>query len=125
MSETVWAAQEKLQEALEIKHRELIGEVGSRYASVMEGYGNMVAAMNITEEYFKECRRSVKKFGANLGNTSFEYKREVLEQIEREAAILTAAALSMAGRIRLFRDTVIDMGGGDLVDMIDEAGAEQ
>lgn len=57
MSETVWAAQEKLQEALEIKHRELIGEVGSRYASVMEGYGNMVAAMNITEEYFKECRR--------------------------------------------------------------------
>ena len=49
MSETVWAAQEKLQEALEIKHRELIGEVGSRYASVMEGYGNMVAAMNITE----------------------------------------------------------------------------
>lgn len=45
--------------------------------------------------------------------------------MEREAAILTAAALSMAGRIRLFRDTVIDMGGGDLVDMIDEEGAEQ
>lgn len=118
MSKTVWAANEKLQEALDIKYRELQDDEGMRYASVMEGYGNLVSAMNSVESYFKECKRSVNKFGVIVNNTSPDAQREVLEAMEREAAILTTAGMVMAARMRLFRDTVVDISGGNLLDML-------
>lgn len=34
--------------------------------------------------------------------------------------MLGNAALAMAARMRLFRDTVVEMAGGDLIDMINE-----
>ena len=42
--------------------------------------------------------------------------------------LLANAALAMAARMRLFRDTVVDLAGGDLIDMIeetDELGEEE
>ena len=46
--------------------------------------------------------------------------RVELTNMENATVLLGNAALAMAARMRLFRDTVVDIAGGDLIDMIEE-----
>lgn len=110
-----------LQQALDEKYFTLRESVGPRYASVMEGYGNMVSILNAVEDFFKDCKKSVKKFQPSDSPMVMETMREELIGMENGAVLLSNAALAMAARMRIFRDTVIDMAGGDLIDMIREA----
>lgn len=53
-----------------------------------------------------------------------ESMREELIGMENGAVLLSNAALAMAARMRIFRDTVVELSGGDLIDMIEEAGED-
>ena len=113
-----------LQQALDEKYFTLRESVGPRYASVMEGYGNMVAILNAVEDFFKDCKKSVRKFVPSDSPMVMESMREELIGMENGAVLLSNAALAMAARMRIFRDTVVELSGGDLIDMIEEAGED-
>ena len=120
-----WEANDKLLETVNVKYQELQDAMGNRYASVMEGYGNMVAIMNLVEAYFKSCKKSVHKFVPPDGPIAMETTRDTLISMENEAVLLANASMAMAERMRLFHDTVVDIAGGDLLDLIEEDGDER
>ena len=109
-----------LEDVLFEKYQALRADIGQRYASVMEGYGHMVAVLNTVEGFFKDCKKEVHKFVPSDSPIAMETTRDQLTQMEHGAVLLGNAALAMAARMRLFRDTVVDMAGGDLIDMINE-----
>lgn len=108
-----------LQQALDEKCLTLRETVGPRYASVMEGYVNMVSILNAVEDFFKDCKKSVRKFVPSDSQMVMESMREELIGMEKRAVLLSNAALAMAARIRIFRDTVVYLAGGDLLDLIE------
>lgn len=112
--------QATLEDVLFDKYQALRADIGPRYASVMEGYGHMVAVLNTVEGFFKDCKKEVNKFVPSDSPITMETTRDQLTQMEHGAVLLGNAALAMAARMRLFRDTVVDMVGGDLIDMINE-----
>lgn len=113
-----------LQQALDEKYFTLRESVGPRYASVMEGYGNMVSILNAVEDFFKDCKKSVRKFVPSDSPRVMETMRGELIGMENGAFLLSNAALAMAARMRVFRDTVVELSGGDLIDMLREAGED-
>lgn len=120
-----WEANDKLLETVNVKYQELQDAMGNRYASVMEGYGNMVAILNLVEAYFKSCKKSVHKFVPSDSPIAMETTRDTLISMEHEAVLLANASMAMEARMRLFRDTVVDIAGGDLLDLIEEDGDER
>lgn len=110
----------RLEDVLFEKYQALREDIGTRYASVMEGYGHMVAVLNTVEGFFKDCKKEVNKFVPSDSPITMEATRDQLTSMEHGAVLLGNAALAMAARMRLFRDTVVDMAGGDLIDMIEE-----
>lgn len=114
------AYQNALEDVLFEKYQALRNDIGPRYASVMEGYGHMVSVLNTVEAFFKDCKKEVNKFVPTDSPITMEATRDQLTSMEHGAVLLGNAALAMAARMRLFRDTVVDMGGGDLIDMINE-----
>ena len=114
-----------LEDVLYEKYRELRIEIGTRYASVMEGYGHMVSVLNTVEGFFKDCKKEVNKFVPTDSQIMMESTRDQLQTMEHSAVLLANAALAMAARMRLYKDTVVDISGGDLIDMIDTAEVGQ
>lgn len=110
----------RLEDVLFEKYQALRQDIGTRYASVMEGYGHMVSVLNTVEVFFKDCKKGVNKFVPSDSPITMETTRDQLTSMEHGAVLLGNAALAMAARMRLFRDTVVDMAGGDLIDMIEE-----
>ena len=107
-----------LEDLLYEKYRALRVDIGPRFGSVMEGYGHMVSILNTVEAFYKDCKKSVGKFIPSDSPITMESTRDQLTSMEYEAVLLANAAIAMAARMRLFRDTVVDIGGGDLLDMI-------
>ncbi len=114
------AYQNILEDVLFEKYQALRNDIGPRYASVMEGYGHMVSVLNTVEAFFKDCKKEVNKFVPTDSPITMEATRDQLTSMEHGAVLLGNAALAMAARMRLFRDTVVDIAGGDLIDMINE-----
>lgn len=114
-----------LEDVLFDKYQALREDIGPRYDSVMEGYGHMVSVLNTVEAFFKDCKKEVHKFVPSDSPIMMEATRDQLTSMEHGAVLLDNAALAMAARMRLFRDTVVDMAGGDLLDMIQEETENQ
>lgn len=114
------AYQNILEDVLFEKYQALRNDIGPRYASVMEDYGHMVSVLNTVEAFFKDCKKEVNKFVPTDSPITMEATRDQLTSMEHGAVLLGNAALAMAARMRLFRDTVVDIVGGDLIDMINE-----
>lgn len=119
------ANETNLEDVLFEKYQALRQDIGPRYASVMEGYGHMVSVLNTVEAFFKDCKKEVHKFVPSDSPITMETTRDQLTSMEHGAVLLGNAALAMAARMRLFRDTVVDMAGGDLLDMIQEETEKQ
>ena len=113
------AYQNILEDVLFEKYQALRNDIGPRYASVMEGYGHMVSVLNTVEAFFKDCKKEVNKFVPTDSPITMEATRDQLTSMEHGAVLLGNAVLAMAARMRLFRDTVVDIAGGDLLDMIE------
>ena len=114
-----------LEDVMYEKYQGLRVDVGSRYASVMEGYGHMVSVLNTVEGFFKDCKKEVHKFVPTDSKIAMESTRDQLTSMKNGAMLLADAALDMAARMRLYRDTVVNLSGGDLIDMIDSAKVGQ
>lgn len=114
-----------LEEVLFDKYQELREDIGLRYASVMEGYGHMVSVLNTVEAFFKDCKKEVHKLVHSDSQITMEATLDQLTSMEHGAVLLGNAALAMAARMRLFRDTVVDMDDGALLDMIQEETENQ
>lgn len=112
--------QHTLQDVQDEKYRGIRVDIGPRFASMMEGYGHMVNILGTVEAYFKDCKQSVKKFIPSVGAATKEAALADLNSMESEAVMLANAALTMAGLARLYRDTVVNIVGGDLIDMMEE-----
>lgn len=113
-----------LEDVLYEKYSTIRTDIGPRFASMMEGYGHMVNILGTVEGFFKESKKSVKNFIPSVGAATKEAVLADLNTMESEAVMMASAALTMAGLARLYRDTVVDIVGGDLIDMIEEAGED-
>lgn len=99
---------------------ELRKKHGPMYKSMMEGYGMTVAGLATVEAQYKDVRKSIRVYGDMAQHVAPDAQREALIGMLNNAARLTACAAELAGRMKLFVDTAIEQGGGDLIDMIDE-----
>lgn len=99
---------------------ELRKKHGPCYQSMIEGYGFAVAGMGDLEAQFKGLRKSMRVYGGIAQHIEPAAQRESLLEMANGAARVTAMAAELAGRMKLFIDTAIEQGGGDLIDMIDE-----
>lgn len=72
------------------------------------------------EAYFKDSKKSVHKFIPSVGAATMEATLADLNTMESEAVMMANAALTMAALARLYRDTVVDIAGGDLLDLIEK-----
>mgnify|MGYP003289720844 CR=1 FL=1 len=113
------AYQNTLEDVLFEKYQALRNDIGPRYASMMEGYGHMVNILGTVEAFFKDCKKYVKNFIPAVGAATQEATLADLNTMESEAVMMANAALTMAALARLYRDTVKNIAGGDLLDMIE------
>lgn len=109
-----------LEDVLYEKYRTCRVDIGPRFASMMEGYGHMVNILGTVEAYFKESKKSVKNFIPSVGAATKEAVLADLNAMESEDVEMANAALTMAALARLYRDTVVDIAGGDLLDLIEK-----
>lgn len=109
-----------LEDVLYEKYSAIRTDIGPRFASMMEGYGHMVNILGTVEGFFKESKKSVKRFIPSVGAATKEVVLADLNTMESEAVMMANAALAMAALARLYRDTVVDIAGGDLLDLIEE-----
>ena len=110
----------RLDELLDQKVEELRETVGRRYASVMEGYGNMVAILNMVEGYYKECKKEIHRFVPHVSEQTAEPTIAHLNTLRACALTLSNASLALAANMQVLRDTVTDITGGDLLDMLED-----
>ena len=110
-----------LEVVLQEKYRDLRIEIGSRYASMMEGYGHIVNILDTVEDFYKDCKRGVKCFVPQCSNDTKEGTLRDLTSMMNQSLMLANAALTMAAMAKLYRDTAMSISGGDLIDMIDSA----
>lgn len=99
---------------------ELRKKHGQCYQSMIEGYGFAVAGMGDLETQFKILRKSMRVYGGMAQHIAPAAQRESLLEMANGAARVTAMAAELAGRMKLFIDTAIEQGGGDLIDMIED-----
>lgn len=111
-----------LEDVLQEKYSMLRQDIGTRFASMMEGYGHMVNILDIVEDYYKDCKRTVKSFVPSCSEAALKIARIDTNSMMNKALVLANAALTMAALAKLYKDTVVSMTGGDLLDMIGEQG---
>ena len=99
---------------------ELRKEMGPVYQSKMEGYGVLVSRLNMLQAYMKDTKKAIATFGEIVQHTAPEAQKEALMTILADASRLTAEAAVMAASVKVFVDTMIAEGGGDLIDMMEE-----
>ena len=99
---------------------ELRKEMGPVYKSKMEGYGVLVSRLNMLQAYMKDTKKAIATFGEIVQHTAPEAQKEALMTILADASRLTAEAAVMAASVKVFVDTMIAEGGGDLIDMMEE-----
>lgn len=99
---------------------ELRREIGPLYKSKMEGYGELVSRLNTLQAYMKDTKKEIGKFGEIVKHTAPDAQKEALLSILNDAARVTAEAAAMAASVKVFIDTMIAEGGGDLLDMMEE-----
>lgn len=104
---------------------ELRREMGPVYRSKMEGYGVLVSRLNTLLAYVKDTKKEIGKFGEIVKHTAPEAQKEALLSIVNDAARVTAEAAAMAASVKVFIDTMIAQGGGDLIDMMEEDFADE
>lgn len=109
-----------LEDALRERYDKLQVDIGRRFASMMEGYGHMVSILDTVEDFCKECKRRVKHFVPSVTQETQQTALNDVAQMEQGAMMLAHAAVAMAALARLYRDTVVDIAGGDLLDMLDQ-----
>ena len=107
-----------LEDVLQEKYSMLRQDIGTRFASMMEGYGHMVNILDMVEDYYKDCKRTVKGFVPRCSEETLETTSIDLNSMMNQALVLANAALTMAALAKLYKDTVVSMTGGDLMDMI-------
>lgn len=99
---------------------ELRREIGPLYKSKMEGYGVLVSRLNTLLAYVKDTKKEIGKFGEIVKHTAPEAQKEALISLLAETSRVTAEAAAMAASVKVFIDTMIAQGGGDLIDMMEE-----
>lgn len=99
---------------------ELRREMGPVYRSKMEGYGVLVSRLNTLLAYVKDTKKEIGKFGEIVKCTAPDAQKEALMKIMADASRLTAEAAVMAASVKVFVDTMVAQGGGDLIDMMEE-----
>lgn len=109
-----------LEDVLQEKYSMLQQDIGTRFASMMEGYGHMVSILDMVEDYYKDCKRTVKGFVPRCSEETLETTSIDLNSMMNQALVLANAAMTMAALAKLYKDTVVSMTGGDLLDMINE-----
>ena len=109
-----------LETVMQDKYSQLQVDIGNRFASMMEGYGHMVSILNTVEDFCKDCRRTVKRFVPAVTQDTQQTVLAEVGAMEQGAMMLAHAAVAMAAIARLYRDTVKDIAGGDLLDMMEE-----
>ena len=109
-----------LEDALQDKYAKLQVDIGNRFASMMEGYGHMVSILGTVEDFCKDCKRTVKRFVPSVTQETQQTALNDVASMEQGAMMLAHAAVAMAALARLYRDTVVDIAGGDLLDMLDQ-----
>ncbi len=99
---------------------ELRRELGPVYRSKMEGYGVLVSRLNTLQAYMNDTKKEIAKFGEIVKHTAPDAQKEALISILADTSRVTAEAAAMAASVKVFIDTMIADGGGDLIDMIEE-----
>ena len=109
-----------LEDSLQDKYAKLQVDIGKRFASMMEGYGHMVSILGTVEDFCKDCKRTVKRFVPSVTQETQQTALNDVGSMEQRAMMLAHAAVAMAALARLYRDTVMDITGGDLLDLMDQ-----
>lgn len=85
----------------------------------------LVSRLNTLLAYVKDTKKEIGKFGEIMKHTAPEAQKEALISLLAEASRVTAEAAAMAASVKVFIDTMIAQGGGDLIDMMEEDFADE
>lgn len=94
-------------------------KTGATYSSMMEGYGVLVSYMSELDAARKETKKGVGLFGPLAKCNAPEAQREALEQLLAMTMQTAATAARMAAAVSVYIDTVVEAGGGNLLDLVE------
>lgn len=94
-------------------------KTGATYSSMMEGYGVLVSYMSELDAARKETKKGVGLFGPLAKRNAPEAQREALQHLMVMAMNTAENAARMAAAVRVYIDTVVEAGGGNLLDLVE------
>ena len=93
---------------------------GGRYASPMEGYGDLTAELQTVEEELKQCRKEYRLVLGRIREADSQALYEKLLSCRVTARTLAAYATKMAAVVERNIITAQYLSGGDLFDRLEE-----
>ena len=117
LSETLLQARDAAVEEWSRKH-------GSRYMSMLEGYGDMVRKLEKTQASTKAVKSKLETVSALMDNEDPQIMQECMVDMETKAAAVLYGAARMYAAVRVMMATIRGSTGGNLLDLLED-GADQ
>lgn len=115
---------ETLLQARDAAVEEWSREHGSRYMSMLEGYGDMVRKLEKTQASTKAVKSKLETVSALMDNEDPQIMQECMVDMETKAAAVLYGAERMYAAVRVMMATIRGSTGGNLLDLLED-GADQ
>ena len=115
---------ETLLQARDAAVEEWSREHGSRYMSMLEGYGDMVRKLEKTQASTKAVKSKLETISALMDNEDPQIIQECMADMETKAAAVLYGAARMYAAVRVMMHTIKGSTGGNLLDLLED-GADR
>lgn len=95
-------------------------EHGPKYASALEGFGDMARKLEKLQANTKDVKKKLERVSALMDFEDPQALQECLVSMEGTAASVLYAAARMYAAVRTMMGAVENTTGGDLLDMLEE-----